>query len=310
MQVGTKTHLFILAKAMVIQPFNPHEQVKIQNAKMHPRWVELSHGLDAKSLGDLRDLNAYWFGQVLGFEFTIPMLWQINRELSSRGIAPGWRGIPRFVQAARLPPVSPLNKGVRSLGEVAKKNLMKKWIDLEWLRCQLGSSHLTKLKVWQGAFADDFDKAVLTFVKVNFVRAHGGGKIGPRPAFKVVYGLAIPKLHRLGLTGLINRDAGELVRNMEKRLKTRIRPLLEAEMHRPAYPLTAAEVERRLLCCQAIELAVGSPTDATVIFRWITGESVTRQSMHEMKTKIAAQCNLGTRAWKPIARKTSLITYT
>ena len=309
MQVGTKTHLFNSGKAMVYQSFNPHEQVKIQTVKMHPRWLEISQGLDTKSLDDLKKLNAHWFGEVMGFEFTVPMLWQINRELSSRGIAPGWRGIPRFVNPAPLTPENPLSRGVNRLGEVAKKNLMKRWIDLEWMWCQLRPSHVTKLKLWQGAFAEDFDRAVVAFAKVNVIWSHGGGKMGSKPAHQVIDGLSVPKMIRLGLTGLINRDSGERVRNMQKRLKTRIRPLLEAEMNRPAYPLTAVEVERRLLYCQAIELAVGSPTDAAVIFRWITGESVTRQSMHEMKSKIAAQCKLTTKAWKPSARKPTL-TYT
>lgn len=283
---------------MVFQSFNPHEQLRLQNEKKHPAWIKLSVGLEGRSLDDLRELNANWFKVAMGFEQTAPMLWLVNRELTRRDVAPMWRGVPRFVKAAPLPAENPMSTEPRRIGDVAKKNLMKRWIDLEWLRVQLGPSHFTKFRSWQGAFAEDMDRAVAAFGKVNAIWSRGGGKSGTKAAHDVVDRLSIPRFHRLGLTGLIDRDAGEFVRNMEKRLKTRIKPLLEAQKMRAAYPLTGAEVERRLLYCQAIELAVGSPTDAAILFRWMTGERVTRQTMHEMRGKIADQCKLTTRAWR------------
>lgn len=287
----------------VFRVFNPHDQLKLQTEARHPRWLELSEGIGLKSLDELRGLNAYWFREAMAFDLTAPMLWQINREITRRGVAPMWRGVPRFVQDAIAPPPNPMSKGPRSLGEVARKNLMKRWIDMEWLRTVLGPSHVTKHKSWQIAFDSDFELAIPGFCKVNAVWSHGGGKVGTRPAHEVVDRLSVPKLHLLGLTGLINRDAGELVGSMEERLKTKYRPLLEAQMDRSTYPITKAECDRRLLYCQAIDLAVGRPTDAVRIFQWMSGMSVTRQSMHEMKSKIAVQCKLTTRAWRPPAAK-------
>lgn len=286
------------SQKMIFQVFNPHEQLRLQEEKRNLRWLELSEGFELRSVEELRELNSYWFKEAMGFELAVPMLWLVNREFTRRGVAPMWRGVPRFVQDATSPPVNPIGKEPRRLGEVARKNLMKRWIDLEWLRFQLGESHVTKHRSWQVAFDSDLELAIPGFLKVNAVWSHGGGKMGTKPAHQVVEKLSVPKLYLLGLTGLINRDAGELVRNMEKRLELKYRPLLEAQMDRPRYPLTEFEVERRLLYCQAIDLAVGSPTDATTIFQWMTGASVTRQTMHEMKIKIANQCNLTTRAWR------------
>lgn len=283
---------------MTFQTFNPHADVKQQNEKGHPRWLENSSSLDEKSLGQLKELNAYWFGGVMGFEQTAPMLWLVNQELTRRGVAPMWRGVPRFVKAAHAAPVNPVSKVPRSIGEVAKKNLMKRWIDLEWLRACLGSSHFTKFRAWQDVFADDIDLAVTAFIKVNAIWSHGGGKLGTKAPHDVVDRLSVPKALRLGLTGLIDRDSGELVRNMEKRLRAIYRPRLEAQMERAVFPLTRADVDRRLLYCQAIDLAVGSPTHSAKIFQWITGEAVSKQTMHEMRCKIADQCDLKTRAWR------------
>ena len=288
---------------MTFQTFNPIEALQHQDAKKTSRWVELSQSRITKTLEELRLENAHWFAQPMAFELTTPTLWLINTEFTRRGVAPQWRGIPRFVRPAPLPPADPRSTAPRRIGDVGQKNLMKRWIDLEWLRVALGSSHVTKKKSWQDVFSEDLKRAARTFARVNAIHSHGGGKEGTQPAHEVMLVLSIPKLYRLGLTGLIDRDAGELVRNMESRVRTRLRPRLELLAERTAFALTSAEVERRILYCQAIELAVGRPTAAATLFGWMTGETVTRQSIHEMRCKIAKQCNLTTRAWRPLKRK-------
>jgi len=176
---------------------------------------------------------------------------------------------------------------------------MKRWIDLEWIRSALGTTHTTKKPTWSKAFAEDRDIAYAQMTLINATWLSGGAKIVTRKSYEVLRDLQVPKTLRLGLSGYIDKDAATLVNNMEKRLKTKIRPRMEALMVREAYPLTIDEVERRMLFAEALELAVGSPTDAAFIFRWMTGESISRQTMHEMRTKIASQCELTTRHWRP-----------
>ena len=295
-----------------IDRFNPVSKLKAQNASMTPRWLELSQGRESMSLAELHVQNAYWFKQPISFELTQPTLWLINEEFTRRGVAPQWRGIPRFVRSVGDGTMVVMRgNGTRRFSDATQRYLMKRWIDLEWLRVELGPKHITKQKIWQDVFSEDFDQAVRAFAKVNVVVGHGtdkgvgDGKMGPKhaasAAFRVVHKLSVPLLVRLGLTGLINRDAGELVRNAEKRIHAKIRPRMEALKERAAHALTSEEVERRLLFCLAMELAVGSPADAVKVFRWMTGETVSRQSMHEMRQKIALQCDLTTRAW--ISRK-------
>lgn len=117
-------------------------------------------------------------------------------------------------------------------------------------------------------------------------------------AWRVIDALNVPKLHRRALTGLIDRDAGDRVTNAEKRVRERYRPALEALMKRTRYPLTQDQVDRRVQQCLAIDLADGSVTDAAKVLGWMTGEPVTRQSMHEAKRKIVAQCGFHTKVWR------------
>lgn len=288
-----------------VQQFNPHDLTRAQNEISLPRWNELKRTFEIMTIDELRAANSYWFLQSMTFELTAPAIWVINTELTKRGVAPRWRGVPRFVKKALLSIPSPISKGPPRLGDVGTKNLMKRWVDLEWLRIELGPSHVPRLKIWTNVFAADLDQAISIFKKVNVVWAHGGGKVGTKPAYKVVHGLNLPKVVRFGLTGLIDRDSGERVRNMEKKVAQRIHPSMDALMTRDVSPLTLDEVKRRLLYCEAIELAFGRPTDAAKIFLWMTGETVSRQTMHEMRKKIAEQCQLTSRAWKPIKKKRS-----
>ena len=286
---------------MIVRQLNPHVAARQQDEKAHPRWLEIKNSWSGMSLDELRQSNAKWFAEPIAFELTAPALWTLNLELTRRGVAPMWRGVPRFIKAMRLNPATP-GREERRLGDAATKSVMKRWIDMEWLRLQLGSVHRTKYRLWQNAFSDDLELAIAAFAKVNVVwstgSGHHNGKAGTKPPHDVVDRLSIPALRRLGLTGLIDRDSGEKVRNMEKRIREKLRPLLQALTQRPVLPLTDDEVERREVYCRAIELAVGSPTDAARIFGWMTGESISRQTMHEMRTKIAAQCGLTTRAWR------------
>ncbi|MDP3699316.1 MAG: hypothetical protein Q8R72_00255 [Hylemonella sp.] len=292
---------------MIFQIFNPYQAFRVQNSKMQPRWRELSEGWPAMDLDQLRGQNAHWFKQPMAFELTAPALWAINQEFTRRGVAPMWRGVSPFAKIAPLPPANMASVGPRKIGEEATRTLMKRWIDLEWLRALLGDTHTVRKTAWRGVFNSNIEIAVTGFLRVNSIQSHGsaegggssfgGVKYGFESAYKVLYFLDIPVLAQMGLTGLISRDAGSLVRNAQKRVKVRIRPRLEELMKRPKFPLTRDEVEGRLTYCEAIELAVGSPTAAVTVYKWITGSTVTKQSMSEMKRKIADQCGLITRAW-------------
>lgn len=264
----------------------------------YSRWHELKAGLVGLSHDELREKNRYWFAEPMSFDFTVPMLWLINQEFTRRGVAPGWRGVHRFVRFGPLPPKNPTRPGPQRLGETAKRNLLLRWIDLDWLRTELGPEHKTKFRLWQNTFSDSQALAIAAFAKVNRLQSHSGRQ-RPFAAYEVLQDLAIPKFTRLGLGGLIDSDAGDRRRVAAKRLQSVYRPALEALLNRKVKPITQEELERRMVYCEAIELVGGSPTLAAKAIKWMTGDDVTRQSVHEMKTKLAAQCGFSLRAWKP-----------
>jgi hypothetical protein len=278
------------------EQFSP-EKIYRELAGAHPAtWERLQRELSAYDAETLRERNAHWFAEPFGLKNAVATVWLINREFTRRGIAPRWRRIPEFLSGRGPPPSKGTAPGGRPIGEKLRGTVLKRWIDLEWLRAVLGPRHVTYFKTWQPAFDEDWDRAVKGFARVNAITSVANTP-RVRPAYKVAFGLAIPALEKKTLMGLIDRDAGELVTNALKRVRVTIRPRMEALMQRPRFPLTREEVERRLTICEAIELAGGSPSDAAALLGWMTGEAISRQSLHEMKTKVAVQCNLRTRAW-------------
>jgi hypothetical protein len=282
---------------MEFQTFNPCATVAELEQNDPATWLKHRQELADADLASLRRQNAHWFAEPTGMAKMVGMVWLINQEFTKRGVAPAWRAGPEFVKVKAPPPPAPAQTRPLLLGDTARRNLLRRWVDMEWLRRELGPAHFPRTARWAGAFSTDEATAIQAFLSVNAVTSKGGGKAGPLTPYKTLYQLDVPGLHRLALTGLVDRDAGELARNARKRVQDRYRPRLEALTVRDTYPLSDEEVGRRLLFCEAIELARGSPTDAARVFRWMTGEVVTRQSVHEMKNKIAAQCKLRGRAW-------------
>jgi hypothetical protein len=259
--------------------------------------VQISDEVASADLERLRALNGFWFAQPMGFLLAVAVVWVVNRRLTELGVAPAWRNAPEFV-TGRFPSAAPPGyRGPRLLTDGQKRGLLRRWVDWEWLRCRLGPDHKTKLKKWKDAFSDETRAAESAWARVNAVMARGGGKGGPITPYLVVDALSVPRIYRLGLCGLVDRDRGELRTNARKRVDIKIRPKLEALMHRARYPLTEPQLRQRLIVCEAIELAKGKPTDAALIYGWITGELISRQTMFAHRRKIAEQCKLTTLAW-------------
>lgn len=257
--------------------------------------------LASDSLHELRAKNSYWFQEPMSLGKAVARIWSINVEITRRGVAPRWRGAPlyTFDRVSALPPGLPTAPGKRTpLSESQRQHLIRRWIDMEWLRSELGAAHMPTNEHWHGLFtAPTIDDAARTMRRICYVHSTGNGKSGMWPAWRTALFLAIPRLHKRALLALIDHDAGQAMFTLQKRLDTRYRPRLEALMRRPRYKLTRAQVEHRMLQCAAIDLARGSPTNAALAMRWMTGEQVSRQSMLEARRKIAAQLELTQTAW-------------
>lgn len=257
----------------------------------------MRHDVESATIAELRTMNVSTFYGPTGWANTVARLWLINTKLTALGIAPAWRDIPAFVRSNPPPPTPPGAVRVRPLGDSLRRSLLRRWIDLEWLRALLGPKHVPRFAKWGDAFSADQAKAERTWARINGVSSSGGGKFGAETPYKVVHGLDLAQRDLFGLVGLINRDAGELLKNARKRVERSIRPTMELLMARASRPLSRAEVERRLVGCEALEIAKGRPAEAATVFGWMTGEPITRQSMHAMRDKVAEQCGLRTRAW-------------
>ncbi|MEB0060338.1 MULTISPECIES: hypothetical protein [unclassified Variovorax] len=283
---------------MLLREFNPIKILAKVSVGQAEKWQRLDLLLRRQTAQQLRARNAHWHEQPTGLDKAIAVLWVINEEFTRRGIAPGWRQAPQFVKALPPPPRAPHSDGTPGpLGETLRRKLLLRWIDLAWLRHELGPAHQTKKVAWRGVFLANDDQAWAAFARVNAVQSAGGGKVSTQTPWQTLAWLNVSKFDKLALEGLIDRDAGALRQSARNRVEAKYEPAVEGLKDRK-FPLTQEQVAQRLIYCEALDLARGSPTDAARAVRWMTGETITRQSMHQMKLKLTEQCGFRTLAWR------------
>lgn len=282
---------------MRFEQLNPIARLAdLQNTK--PAWVsEARESVETATVDELREMNCHWFSQHFGMKETVAMLWLVNLRLTGLGIAPAWRrGPPHIDLNARMPNPA-LPGGMQMLGNLRKKALMRRWIDLEWLRAVLGPEHHHNHRVWRHAFAADPQVAETAWGRINQVCSTGGSSFGVEGAYMVVTRLKVPMLHRVALTGLIDKNTAKRRATAQQRLRDDVGPRLEGLMCRARHPLTPTQFEHRMRVSEAIELGQGVPAASALIFKWITGCSITPQSIQVMREKIADQCQLTRMYW-------------
>lgn len=281
-----------------IEKFKPIE-ILAELSESQPDWTAAARlEVGNSSLPELRALNSRWVAQPKGMKQAVAMIVLVNEELTRRGIGPAWRGLPRTVKTPEGQGQEPRmgQDGVMLLGGALKTKVLLRWVDLQWLRVELGPNHRTKFRSWDQAFSEDDVAASRGFEVVNQAR-WSSGRLRPLDKWKTLNGLLVPAPHRRALAGLMDTAASEVVATIRKRLEDRIRPRMNALLDQPRLRLTPALIEKRMVYAEAIELAEGSPANAAQFYRWMTGIDITRQSMMEFKTKIGGQCKLTNRSW-------------
>lgn len=258
----------------------------------------------AADVGRLKDLNARYFKSSLPHDWVAAVVWFINTHLTTLGVAPAWRRLPLSLR----------HQAPREIGGVggrptrwvlsarSQQLCMLRWIDLEWLRSLLrpGDMHRVRIAQWTHAFDDNDDLAASAWSRINHARLEPRGHvIDTISPFKVLWGLDVPSEVRVGLTALCDKRTALRRDVAYRRVHEDLAPRVQADAERAVRPLSAADVEARLLTMKAIELAQGRPTLAATIYTWMTGRSMTRQTMHEMQTKLRSQYGIRRRYWMP-----------
>lgn len=257
------------------------------------------------SIAKLRELNDLWMGSTSSYRDLVYCTWTIALRFTDLGIAPVWRGGLRF---SRDPgwPAHPLRDDPEQLWRpkpAMTRNSSLRWIDLQWLRHELGPRHRAKVEYteWRDAFDSDDEVAAATWLKVN--RLHWSSRhMAAIPAYEVLQRLSIPEELRVGLTGLVDSATAER-RNVAWRRRNEFRQRLLEENELAARPLAEAELGRRVEYFEAVELARGQPAQIARILGWISGRPISRQSALEMRRKLAQQYGLQRLAWLGQPRK-------
>jgi len=217
---------------------------------------------------------------------TMVQLWLTNQELTRRGVGPRWRNLPTYVAPEAAPNVPesvlPLD-APRPISHACRKRALLRWIDLDWLCHTLGAAHVPEHRHWRDVFRWGLDERI-------------AGRIANSPLkpARLSAGLDVGAPHCYSLTGLLTQDAAKRVRTIREKRITKAR---NAFADRPT--LSDALLADRLIWVEAIELADGSPTESALIYGWMTGVKVTKQSAAEKRNKFAQQLGFQTATWRP-----------
>lgn len=263
-----------------------------------PEWLLAEFGtLAERDIADLKALNHQWIGQPMGMKEAVAAVMLINQEFTRRGIAPAWRGLPPAVRTARGDGWRRSTDGsVTLLGNAERRRVLMRWLDMLWLREELGQGHTTAYTTWNAVFSADEAAAARAIHSITAPRWRSSELKAQKTGW-VLDTLKVPALHRIGLCGLRHRDQRQRHDQVRKRVDTVMRPRLEALMDDPRQRLKQSHIERRLLMAEAIELSWGRPADSSRLFRWMSGQGITPQTMHEMRNKLASQLALRGKAW-------------
>lgn len=239
------------------------------------------------TVDQLRDRNSLLFKEPLSPHFprSTALLWLINLELTQRGIAPRWRGAPAYIapEAAPIIPSLALSAGQpHPISYANRRRAMLRWIDLEWLCCQLGAKHRPEQVNWRDIFKWGLSEEIATQI------AHS-----PLTPQRLIARLDVPDLDCFALQGLLTQACAKRLKTLNKNRLQKARCALGLDAD-----LTPDLRTRRLLWIEAIELADGSPTDAARYFGWMTGTPPSRQSAAEMRKKLADQLGYRTSCWR------------
>ena len=245
----------------------------------------------------LCDLSAQYLAEPLSSHNPKPivMCWLINRELTRRGLAPRWRGLPQHVADEPAPniPETALPPGApRPISFASRRRALLRWIDLEWLCVIMGPRHAPTVKrlrhLFEGGRLDGF-------MGEGIAEQIANAKDRP---YQVCLGLGVQAPQSFGLSALKPQDAARRVRAVEERVRLKIAPKLDEHRQSAQWPPTPEQCADRLRWVRAIELAQGSPAEAATLYGWMTGTPAPRQAAHKMKRKLADQLDLRGAAWR------------
>lgn len=274
---------------------NPVQTIRDWRGKMTPeRRAESEAAQAAFSLlgvAQLREVNARLFVQPISPNTpeTIMQLWLANVELTRRGVGPRWRNLPAYVApeaAPSIPECALLPGAPRPISHASRKRALLRWIDLDWLACTLGPGHVPDHAHWRKLFARGLDESTAERIANSSL-----------PSRKLSGIIRIPEPHSFTLTGLLTRDSAERIKTARKR-RDQLSLTLLTQCARSRMPLSPDDMQSRLQWIEAIELTDGSPTVAAQLYGWMSGDTVTRQTAHEKRRKLAMQLGLKTAAWR------------
>lgn len=255
---------------MTIAPkdFIPPDIFKSVVRKNRKAWEDKIQEIKEMSVEELRERQALLFATSVAHADTVAELWVINHRFTQLGIAPRWRKIPQWNVSSHeksYVEIPGLGMGVTRTGAA---HHMRRWIDLYWLRAELGIGHAVENTKYAGLFEQSDHGARNAAYSAELP----GVLTSQRPTTWVtLQGMNVPEHVQMGLIGFVTKDNERKLRTLTKWLNGHLAKNLAAQAQRKRYPLTVEQMEQRRVDIECIELAGGSPTHAALFRRWMQG---------------------------------------
>jgi hypothetical protein len=254
-----------------LEVFRPIEILHTEQTQDAGTWHVYAENLRHLALDALRAENARLFSCGLAMPQVVAKLWLVNTQLTELGIAPRWRDAPTTsrqdgpeTEMKYLPIVGM----VRRLTDRAKLRQLLRWIDLSWLRHELGPGHSIQNLHWAYAFsAPDCGPIFATIITAK-------EGMHAKPNKIILDELGVPTTMHVALNGFQTQAVRDGLKNLERWLGGPIRALVEGQSSRRTHALSEDQVRDRLRDIRVIEMANGSPTMAAQIRRWMEGLTV------------------------------------
>jgi hypothetical protein len=251
-----------------LEVFSPVEILQAEQAQDPDKWRAYAEDLKHLAPDALRAENARLFGCGLAMPQVVAKLWLVNIQFTELGIAPRWRDAPTNnrqdgpeVEEKFLPVVGT----VRRLTDQAKHRQLLRWIDLSWLRHELGPGHTIQNMRWAYAFSTPDYGPIFATITTAKEGMHA------KPNRLVLDDLGVPTTMHVALNGFQTQAVRDSLKNLEKWLGGSIAALVEGQGSRRTHALTDDQVRDRFRDIRVIEMADGAPTVAALIRRWMQG---------------------------------------
>ena len=242
-----------------------------KNALLVGNMAKFDEHLKGKSITEIQKILSLIY-EVEDLKKFRTVLFCSSKALSAQGIAPRWQGLQDACKTTEQCEALAADAPV---------------IDLFWLAHSF-PKHITKNQRWQKLFTDGFDLELALSISARQITT----------ARKIRDNLALTRLQQIGCIHFLRKskfvtEGGKSTLSFLKSSEIKSQRAYEREIERSSTLLQVTDeiAHQRALIYLCWLLADGSPTDAAMVYKWMTGVDMNKanlaRTIKRMKTPVS-----------------------